>query len=72
MHFQNKSFPYEINFEKNMLFITSHFPLGNAKMKQVLLFHAGKINISAMMDIPRITVINENEKVRLIASLVHL
>lgn len=73
MHFQNKRFSSQVNFEnKYTLFITTHFPSGNAKMKKVLLFHAGKIDISANTDIPRITVINQNEKLGLIASLVHL
>lgn len=73
MHFPSKNFPSEINFEnKYTLFITTHFPSGNAKMKKVLLFHACKINILATMDIPRITVITQNEKVGLITSLVHL
>lgn len=72
MHFQNKSFPSEINFEnKYTFFIITHFPSGDAKMKKVLLFHACKINISATTDILRITVINQNEKLGLIASLVH-
>lgn len=57
---------------KYRLFITTHFPSGNAKMKKVLLYHACKINISATTDIPRKAVINQNEKVELIASLVHL
>lgn len=69
--FQNKSFSSEINFEnKHSLFITTHFPSGNAKMKKLLLFHACKIYILATTDIPRITVINQNEKLVLIASLV--
>lgn len=72
-HFQNKSFPSEINFEnKYVLFIRTHFPSGNTKMKKVLLFHACKINILATTDIPRTVVINQNEKVGPIASSVHL
>lgn len=41
-------------------------------MKKVILSHACKINISAATDIPRITVIKQNEKAWLIASLVQL
>lgn len=63
MHFQGRSFPSEINFEnKYMLFVTTHFPSSNAKIKKELLFPACKINISATTNIPRITVINQNEK----------
>lgn len=69
---QVKIFLLKLILKINIRFITTHFPSGNAKMKKVLLFHACKINILATMDILRITVITQNEKVGLITSLVHL